>query len=140
MITSPIAMSETNWWQVTWDSDFRRPRHLPSPRQRRTLRRRGAPKKTPGADSGKLCKVQGFMKIMPKILVKLLNSSIDCAHFSACACRLGGNRRGTQREVQFHQQNQWNACQVDDDRGHFLFGHVCRETRIDLRIQSSTFT
>ena len=40
-VTSAMQrVTGTNWWQVTCETDSRRPRHPPSPRQRRTLRHR----------------------------------------------------------------------------------------------------
>ena len=53
-----MKVTENNWWQVTWETDSRRPRHSPSPRQRRTHRRRGLPKNPLAqcADCEKDCK------------------------------------------------------------------------------------
>ena len=86
---------------------------------------RNAPtaKKTP--------KIQGARrKNCPDFNVKLQPRQLLCTLLSVC---MPSWRRslGTQREVQFHQQNQQNACHChgDDESGHFLFGHVSRKKR-----------
>ena len=114
--------------------DSRRPRHPPSPRQRRTLRRRGLPKNPLAqcADCEKYCKKYkgARRKNCPDFHVKLQPKNLLCTLLSVC---MPSWRRslGTQREVQFHQQNQQNACHChgEDESGHFLFGHVDRKKR-----------
>ena len=85
--------------------DSRRPRHPPSPRQRRTLRRRELPKNQLAqcADCEKDYKnTRG--KIVQVFEEELLGEASTVHTSSFC------ETSGTQREVRNHQQNQEKTC------------------------------
>ena len=79
-------VTETTWWQVTWESDSWRPRHSPSPRQRRTLRHRELQKnqRAQCADCEKDSKnTRGSQKFCPGFEEELLGeaSSVHTSPF-----------------------------------------------------------
>ena len=131
-------------WQDTWESDSRRPRHPRALDDEELFVVEGSQKITwrnvPTAENS--AKYKGLIDIMHKNPSETATEA-STVHTSPVCKPTWRQSSGTQREVQFHQQNHKNACHCHSRRRarHFLFGRVCKEKpRIDLRIQSSTFT
>ena len=140
MITTTWQCNVTETcWQVIWSLTPGDPATPPppNPRRRRTLRHREGSQKLNSRKlrtAGKVCRYKGLVGKCLNFHVKLQPKHRLCTLLSVCMPSWRQSL-GTQYEVQFHQQNQQNACHchVDSERGHFLFGHVCKKKQESTR-------
>ena len=126
------AVTLANWWQVTWESDSRRPRHSRALDDEELFVVEGSQPITSGdCAQRKILQNKGYVEIMPRFPRKIVRRSKNCAHFSILR---EGNRLEHSARFVNTSKTQYKSSHCRGRRRAWPFPHQEKSrTRIDLR-------